>query len=179
MYNHIKSLNLPNDDKENDSKWKNGNRFDQDLYSLYILISMAGEYYSEILHRNFGFPSTRQIRSMKQKFKLKYGITDEILDGYESICKLNQLFWKSDDRRCVIAVDAASVNAKISIDSNGHVDGLLEELTIDKKLVDLISENLDDFHKFYETHHKEIVKYFFCFLRLFSKRRKQILSNSY
>lgn len=85
------------------------------------------------------------------------------LQTKSSMVLMNQLFWKSDDRRCVIAVDAASVNAKISIDSNGHVDGLLEELTIDKKLVDLISENLDEFHKFYETHHKEIVKYFFVF----------------
>lgn len=92
LYRHIKSLNLPKDN-ENDSKWKNGNRFDQDSYPLYILLSMAGEYYTDILHRNFGFPSSRQIRSMKHKYKLKYGITDEILDGsYESICKMDDPF---------------------------------------------------------------------------------------
>lgn len=73
------------------------------------------------------------------------------------------LFWKSDEKRCVFAVGAASVNAKISIDQNGQVEGLLEELTIDKKLADLISKNLDEFHNFYEEHHIEIVKYFFVF----------------
>ncbi len=43
LYFHTKSLNLPKNN-ENDSKWKNRNRFDQDSYQLYILLSMTGEY---------------------------------------------------------------------------------------------------------------------------------------
>lgn len=43
LYFHTKSLNLPKNN-ENDSKWKNRNRFDQDSYPLYILLSMTGEY---------------------------------------------------------------------------------------------------------------------------------------
>lgn len=128
------------------------------VFCLVWQVSITQIYYIEMLV----FPV--QIRTMKHKYKLKYGITDEILDGsYESICKMIYLFWKSDDKRCVVAFDAVSVNAKISINQNRQVEGLFEELTIDKKLADLISENLDEFHNFYEEHHNEILKYFFAF----------------
>lgn len=82
---------------------------------------------------------------------------------FESITTLIDLFWISDDRRCVIAVDAASVNAKLVIHQDGKVEGLVENYTIDQKLIDSISTDLDEFHKFYEMHHEEIIKYFFVF----------------
>ena len=166
LFQHLSSLNIKIDDDsiDNDDKAKNGNRFDDRLVPIYILLSMAGEYFTDILHKYFGFPSTKTCRNLKKKYREKFGITDKILDGsFESITTLIDLFWKNDDRRCIIAVDAASVNAKLLIHQDGKVEGLVEDCTIDKNLIDSISNNLDEFHKFYQKHHEEIVKYFFVF----------------
>ena len=155
------SLNINEDSND---KSKNGNRFDEELIPILVLLSMSGEYYTEILHKYFGFPSSRTCRNLKRRFRLKYDITDDILDGsLDSISKLIDLFWKSEDKRCVIAVDAASVNAKLAVHSDGEVEGLTEEMKIDLDLVDLISENLEALYSFYELHHDEIARYFFVF----------------
>lgn len=84
---------------------------------------------------------------------------------------------KSEDQRCVVAVDAASVNTKLQIHKDGQVDGLLEELTIDSDIVDLTSTDIDILQSFYEMYHVQIAIYFFCFLCLLFERTKQIISN--
>ncbi|KAK8836855.1 hypothetical protein M9Y10_037379 [Tritrichomonas musculus] len=109
-FKHISSLNL----QENNPNAKNGNRFDEENIPLYILISMAGEYFTDILYQLFGYPSSRQCRNLKKKFREKYGIIDNILNGsYESLSQLFSLFWKSQDKRFIVAVDTASVNAQV------------------------------------------------------------------
>ena len=59
-----------------------------------------------------------------------------------------KLFKDTNDNRCVIAVDAAAVNAKLTVHKDGRIEGLMNELSIEKKLVDLITKNPDEFHKF-------------------------------
>lgn len=160
LFNHLLGLNLDNESENA----KYGNRFKPELMPIYVLLSMSGEYYTDILHKYFGFPSVRACRDLKNKFKLRYGIDENIFDGsYESISKLVRLFFNNDDKRCVLAVDAAAVNAKLTVHKDGSVDGLLSETKIDQDLVDLISSDLDAFHSFYELHRDEIVKYFFVF----------------
>ena len=68
LFNLISSLNL----QENDPNAKNGNRFDEENIPLYILISMAGEYFSDIPHQFFRFLSSKQYRNQKKKFREKY-----------------------------------------------------------------------------------------------------------
>lgn len=46
---------------------------------------------------------------------------------------------------------------------NGRIEGLMNELTIEKDLVELITKDPDEFHKFYDEHREEIVKYYFVF----------------
>ncbi|KAK8887912.1 hypothetical protein M9Y10_038971 [Tritrichomonas musculus] len=111
---------------------------------------MCGEYFSNLLHKFFGFPTPRTCRNIKSKYRSKYGIGGDILNGsFESIKQLKELLWKSEDQRCVVAVDAASVNTKLQIHKDGQVDGLLEELTIDSDIVDLTSTDIDIFFVFY------------------------------
>lgn len=160
MFKHISSLNL----QENNPNAKNGNRFDEENIPLYILISMAGEYFTDILYQLFGFPSSRQCRNLKKKFREKYGIIDNILKGsYESLSQLFSLFWKSQDKRFIVEVDTASVNAQVLIKKNGDVEGLLEDMKHESDLVDLYSTNTDEFYSFYMQNHDEIVKYFFVY----------------
>lgn len=76
-------------------------------------------------------------------------IFENTLDGsLESIQKLIQLFWKSDDKRCVIAVDAAAIKAKITIHKDGVVDGLLEDLKIEKVWLNYILKTKINFIHF-------------------------------
>lgn len=78
---------------------------------FYLVINTAGQYVSNILHKYFGFPCSRTNQNYKNKFKTQNGIDKNIFDGsLQSINQLIQLFWKSSDRRCVVAIDAASVN---------------------------------------------------------------------
>lgn len=55
---HISSRNLKNESENS----KNGNRFKDELTPIYILLSLSGEYYTYILHKHFGFPSSRICR---------------------------------------------------------------------------------------------------------------------
>ena len=68
-----------------------------------------------------------------------------------------------EDRRCTILVDAATVDAKINIHKDGNVEGLMDELQLDKELVTKITQNADEFHKFYQQHQQETIKYYFIF----------------
>lgn len=83
------------------------------------------------MHEYFGFPSVITCRDLKNKFKLRYGLDENIFDGSnESIAKLVKLFFNNGYKRFVLAVDAA-VNVKLTIHKDGHVDGLLKETKID------------------------------------------------
>ena len=159
LYQHIISLNLKNDSNDNS---KYGNRFSEDVMPIYVLLSMAGEYFTNLLHDFFGFPCAKTIRNYRNKFKEEYGISKDLFDGScESIIKLLNLFWNGEDNRCVISIDAAAVNAKLTIHKDGLVEGLMDEITIEKELVQTITKNPDKFHEFYEEHKDEIVKYYF------------------
>ena len=70
-----------------------------------------------------------------------------------------KLFKDTNDNRCVIAVDAAVVNAKITIHKDGEVEELMNKLTIDQKTMDLITSKSSEFHKFYIF---EKVNFFFA-----------------
>lgn len=59
------------------------------------------------------------------------------------------------DVRCVIAVDAAAVNAKITIHKDGEVEELIDKLTIDEETVNLITIKSSEFYKSYMPHHNE------------------------
>lgn len=119
------------------------------LESVYSLISTSGEYTMSLLHKYFGFPCMRTCRNIRDRIKAKYRIDENILNGsFESFQKLIKLFWKSTDQRCVVAVDAAAINSKITIHKDGKIEALLHDISIDTDLIDLITSNSDAFYAF-------------------------------
>lgn len=56
------------------------------------------------------------------------------------------MFWNDKDKRCVVAVDAAAVNSKVTIHKDGRIEGLLTDLTIDTDLVETIINDPEAFH---------------------------------
>ncbi|KAK8899124.1 hypothetical protein M9Y10_001425 [Tritrichomonas musculus] len=160
LFYHIASMNVNSDSKHA----ANGNRFNPKIDPIYLLINTAGEYVMSLLHKYFGFPTTKTCRNIRKSLKEKYQIDNKIFDGTkESIKKLVDLFWNDKDKRCVVAVDAAAVNSKVTIHKDGRIEGLLTDLTIDTDLVETIINDPEAFHQFYKQHQEEIVKYFFVF----------------
>ena len=53
LYQHIICLNLKNDSKDNS---KYGNRLSEEAMPIYVILSMAGEYFTNLLHDFFRFP---------------------------------------------------------------------------------------------------------------------------
>ena len=161
LYKHILSLN---EDIYNPNS-KFGNRFNEDVVPIYMLLSMSGNYYTNLLHKYFGFPAIRTCQNFRKKMKEQYEIDESTFDGsIESIQKLMVLFLGDiEDRRCVISVDAAAVDAKITIHKDGNVEGLMNKLQLEKELVTKITQSADEFHKFYQQHQQEIIKYYFVF----------------
>lgn len=95
---------------------------------------------------------------------LDFQLYEHVKNSIESIQKLIVLFLGDiEDRRCTISVDAATVDAKINIHKDGNVEGLMDELQLDKELVTKITQNADEFHKFYQQHQQETIKYYFIF----------------
>lgn len=62
------------------------------------------------------------------------------------------MLWHGEDNRCIISVDAATVNTKHTNHKDRHDEGLMGEITIQKDLVKKITFNPDKFHEFYEEH---------------------------
>ena len=81
----------------------------------------------------------------------------------KSIKKLTRFLWKNDDKRCVVAVDAASVNAKMVLHKDGTVEGLMQDIKIEAEMYELITTNLEAYYSFFEQYRDEIVKYYFVF----------------
>ncbi|KAK8853622.1 hypothetical protein M9Y10_017183 [Tritrichomonas musculus] len=161
LHQHLFCLNLSNTEESAE----NGKRFEDDLIPIFMLLSTAGEYLVNLLHKYFGFSCYKTWNNYKKKFKDQYGITDDIFNGsYLSINRLIKLFWKSEeDNKCIVAVDAASVKAKMTLHKDGTVEGLMHDLKIDLDDYDLITTNLDAYYSFFELHRDEIVKYYFVF----------------
>lgn len=158
LFLHIRSLNI---NEENDNSIY-GNRFKHDAIPIYLLLSMSGGYYASILQKFFVFPSIRTCLYYKQKLKIKYDINENLLDGsIESIQKLALLSLKDDEeeeeKRYVLAVNTAAIDAKILIHKNGDVEGLIGKYNIDQEMYKRIMTNLDSFHQFSNEHHDEIV----------------------
>ena len=164
LFNHISSLNkLKN---ANDQAGK-GNRFDPANYPFYFLISMNGSYWTNVLHKTIGFPSVSQCKRIKNHYKKEYSISSNILNGsIDSITKLIDMFYNRNDttkKRAVIAVDAAAISAKMLINRNGKIGGLIEDSQISEEMVFEITKYNDSFEAFYDMNLDDIAKYYFVF----------------
>ena len=164
LFSHICALNKL---KNPEDKMGKGNRFDPTNYPFYLLISMSGFYWTNLLHKTIGFPSISQCKRIKNNYKKKFSIDSNILDGsIDSITKLIQLILSKDDilnKRAVIAVDAAAVNAKIIIHKNGNVEGLIEDSQISEEMTSEIIKYSESFDAFYHMNLDDITKYYFVF----------------
>lgn len=105
-------------------KMLNGMRYSIFLIPYILILALFGKKVSLFLHITLGFPVWSTIIRWRKKFISKYKIC---LDGTpESIQNMvDSYLGEIDDKRVVLAIDAASVSARVSVSSNGEVKGLL------------------------------------------------------
>lgn len=153
------------------------NRYPNELKNFYLYYATFGEDIYNHFVENFGFPSFRTVQRYKSNILLESQISSSLLDGSEEhINKILTICWDFDpllDKRCVIAVDAASVTASISICKNGQANGLTYEYTIEDGMEEALSQGLDAFIEFVNVNKDDLCKYYFiCYINPLSPKRK-------
>ena len=94
----------------------------------------------------------------RMKYIQKYKIC---LDGSPESIENMIISYMSDieDKRVVLAIDAASVSARVSVSHNGEVKGLLETKWTNES--EKILSSPQEFAAFVKDHENEIIRYFF------------------
>ena len=120
-------------EKNMNAKGPTGHTFPKELRPFYVLLSFAGEFWYNLLVNFMGFPCWRQVQYFRKQMLEEYGIDGiDFLDGSpDLIARLKDSLWKDkgedNDMRCVIAIDAASVNPQVSISPEGKIIGFTED----------------------------------------------------
>lgn len=139
-------------------KMLNGMRYSIFLIPYILILALFGKKVSLFLHITLGFPVWSTIIRWRKKFISKYKIC---LDGTpESIQNMvDSYLGEIDDKRVVLAIDAASVSARVSVSSNGEVKGLLNTKWINNP--NEVLSTPYEFSTFVSSHEHEIIRYFF------------------
>ena len=132
-------------------------------YSLFIvpyilLLSFFGKKLAIFLNLILAIPTWKTIITWRKKYISKYKIS---LDGkQESInTMIDAYITDKEDDRVVLAIDAVSVSAQVSVSEDGDVKGLLYTKHVNDAQVILSTSK--EFSKFVDEHQKEIIRYFF------------------
>ena len=152
----------------NKNRGINGRNYPTDLKPYYVLLSFVGEFWYNILQQILELPSFRTVQRWRKEITEEYGFTSECFNGSkESIEMLRNKLWKEGtDNRCVLAIDAASVNPQVKIDITGEVHGMTEEFECDLTPEEamLIRVDPEEYKRFIAENIEYVSKYEFVVL---------------
>ena len=110
------------------------NRYPEECKPFYVLISFVGKYWYDFLSLFMHLPCYSRTKDYRRELFEKYNLRSyNALDGsIELINTLKDSLWnsspdKTPDMRCVLAIDAASVNPQVCISKDGTVIGFTSE----------------------------------------------------
>ena len=137
--------------------------FPEEFTPLFSLFSMNGEFWCNLLNQTFGFPCYRTCLRKKNQLKEKYEINPDLYNGsLESIRKIMNIFLADcDEKRVVIAIDAAAVTPMLSISKKGVIYGLNFNAQISQEIALELRKSIEAFHTFYQQNVKDITKNYF------------------
>lgn len=151
-------FNLACDKVHRKGKLLNGTRYSVFLIPYILILSLFGKKLSLFLHIILGFPVWKTIVRWRQKYIENYKIClDGSIQSIENMIVTNMS--DVDDKRVVLAIDAASVTARVSVSKNGEVKGLLTTKWTAES--DKILSSPQEFAAFVNQHEHEIIRYFF------------------
>lgn len=172
LYSHILCAGK-NSSCENEHQY----RYSDKQKVFYLQYSSFGEDNYNHLYLDFGFPAFRTMQRFKSKCLNEMRLSPDIFDGsLIGITKIFESCWKSDeteDNRCVLAIDAASVTASVVAHKDGTVTGLNRYERIDEAARSALKEGIDAFISFVDMNKEDICKYYFVlFINPLSPWRK-------
>ena len=147
-----------------------GYRYPVECHIFYVLLSFNGKKTYEILRRILHLPSYKQVKRYKRELLEKYKLNSEHpLDGSpEIINELKEALWDKDhdDFRCVLAIDAASINPQVSISSDGTVTGFTNDgpKSVSPERAKILRESRKEYKLFIKQNKEFISKYEFVVL---------------
>ena len=144
--------------------------YPRQLYPFYVLLSFIGEHWYNILKIILGLPSFRSVQNYRNQMLKEHGLDDiKSFDGQVQLIKnlMNSLWVETgSDNRCVLAIDAASINPQIQIKSNGVVTGFVSggpsEVTVTE--AEKLRNSASEYKKFVKKNLKYVSKYEFVVL---------------
>lgn len=139
-------------------------RYKDNLKAHYLYLSQMGEFHYQHLCDLIGFPPIRNIQRFKTNIINKFGLREHFLDGTkESVEFMLNLYSKENINHHdgIIAIDAASVTASISVSKDGTVNGLMNSLKMDEGFSIMMKQSISTFSLFVELNKEEIIKYYF------------------
>ena len=129
--------------------------YPEELCPFYVLLSFAGEHWYCLIRRMMGLPSYRTVQKYRNALLKKYNLeAPEVFDGSTELIKsLKNFLWtakEKEDTRCVLAIDAASINPQVRIDEEGNVTGFTAEgpKKVTKEEAQKLRESPKEYKKF-------------------------------
>ena len=148
----------------------NGYRYPVECHGFYVLLSFCGRHTYELISRMIHLPSYRQVKRYQKELLEKYRLNGEHpIDGSpEIIAELRDALWDNErnDTRCVLAIDAASINPQVSIAEDGTVTGLTEDgvQTVGPEEAKRLRKSQNEYKRFIMINKDCICKYEFVVL---------------
>ena len=157
---------------DNCLKQPNGRRY-PDCKDVYLLFFLLGKKTYGLCEQILCFPSFKTMKEykndkIKQLFNSNSSNPNLFNGDDENVCLLiDALYPKNiteEQKKVVLAIDAASVRANITIDENGLVTGLKNSMTLDKTEAKTLIEDESKFKEFCAAHIKEAIQAIFTVL---------------
>ena len=158
---------------DNKDRPKNHKMYPEELHPFYVLLSFVGHYWYDILAMAMDLPSYKTVKIYRKRLLDKYNLSsDTCFDGsVETIQNMKERLWihnqeGEDDMRCILAIDAASINPQVSIDTNGHITGFTSDgpQVIDIEKANKVRTSAHEYRKFVKENARFVAKYEFVVL---------------
>ena len=143
---------------QNFSRNLNGKRYDG-LKHFFTLLSLTSKHTIDILNAILCAPTYRSVLTYRTSIENEYMLGDDVFNGkQDNLTTLFDLFHLPLGSTVTLMIDACMVDPYLSIDTNGHIIGLMntEEVLIED--VNEIIQNEDSFMNFLVLHSNKLVK---------------------
>ena len=140
------------------------------LRPFYVILSFVGESNYNLLSYPCGLPFFRTVQNYRNEMLSAYELTESAFDGSEdSIRNLKKIMWgekEVEDNRCVLAIDAASLNPQVRISEKGEITGFTADgpKTVEPEYAYILREDAKEYKKFIIENKNYVSQYEFVVL---------------
>ena len=144
---------------------RNGFRYPDQLNSVYVLFSLAGQFWYNIFHKLFAFPGLTMVKHLRKQLKACYNADASLLDGtQENISRILMEQEFRADKRCVVSIDATAIKVNIGLRADGSVTGCVFPMKLNEEQATQILASQEKFREFEDANSGNVAKAVFVVL---------------